>query len=207
MIFNIQFYCCFQDFIKTSHLIWSAKYNWLKIVVFQNLSDVLSDHPVIWSIWKLQNLSYQDVYLHRKLGGIQHSIWQLWNFKVWTLSILPGNPIHFSKKKNCPKKLTFIFKDLYKLQKMVEKSLFSPTFWKSGSGYIGFSGIFGNPADDFLQLFFFFEFYKFCFLHNFRLKYFSLCIAYWQLFLRKSKLKILFIINTVRNFTPKITIF
>ena len=80
--------------------------------------------------------------------GIQHSIWQLWNVKVWTLSILPGNPVHFSIKLS---KETHVYfqRSLQIAEKLVKKSLFWPTFWKSGSKKACFSWFSGNPADGF----------------------------------------------------------
>ena len=84
------------------------------------------------------------------MKGIQYSIWQLWNFKIWTSRILPGYPVHFSIKLS---KETHIYfqRSIQIAESLVEKSLFWPTFWKSGSKNACFSRFSGNPANGFLK--------------------------------------------------------
>ena len=67
------------------------------------------------------------------------------------MGVLPGHPVHLTKKLS---KETHIYfqRSIQIAKSLVEKTLFWPTFWKSGSKKACFSWFSGNPVDGFFLI-------------------------------------------------------
>ena len=116
---------------------------------FQEFQTPISGLPVIWLVWNFYSLF--DLLICtcvQNFDRIKQTVQLLGPVKVWTLRSRPGNPAHFSKKLS---KETYLYfhRSIQIAENLVKKSLFWPTFWKSGSKKSCFSGFSGNPADGF----------------------------------------------------------